>query len=499
MKTGKVWLVGAGPSDAGLITVKGLNVLKNADVVVYDKLVGVEILNLIPETSKKIDVGKSSNNHLVPQEQINQILLNEALSGNRVVRLKGGDPFLFGRGGEELELIVRHQIPFEIVPGITSAISVPAYAGIPVTHRDYCSSLHIITGHTKSGEEPDINFDALVKLNGTMVFLMGVAALDTICRGLLHAGMSPDQPAAIIERGTTARQRKVISTLKNLVEDAARNEIKAPSVIVVGEVCTLAEDFSWAERRPLHGIRVVVTRPEKLGSILSEKIRNLGGESIEFPCIKTVPDFEGTLLSKAVKNIRQYNWVVFTSAAGVEAVFEKLYRVGKDIRELFGLKIAVIGSGTEELLKKRGIQVDYIPDTYNAQSLGAGLAALVKEDEKVLILRAKEGSQDLNHALEQAGVKYLDVPVYETIYNTEGCEFSGAVITGGQFDFALFTSASTVKGFINAMPHLDYTQINALCIGEQTAKEARGCGMQVTISPQATIDSMVETLIKLNH
>jgi len=499
IKTGKVWLVGAGPSDAGLITVKGSNVLQNADVVVYDKLVGSEILSLIPKSSKKIDVGKNSNNHPVPQEQINQILLNEALSGNKVVRLKGGDPFLFGRGGEELELLSKFGIPFEIVPGIASAISVPAYAGIPVTHRDFCSSLHIITGHTKSSEEPKIDFEALVKLDGTLIFLMGVAAIGSICGGLLQAGIPAETPAAIIESGTTSRQRKMISTVNNLVEDAAQNKIKAPAVIIVGKVCTLAEDFSWAEKRPLHGTRVVVTRPEKLCSVFSEKIRILGGEAIELPCIKTVPDLDGKLFSEVVENLRQYRWMVFTSAAGVEVLFHKLLSVGKDVRELFGLKIAVIGSGTAESFRQRGILANYIPDTYNTKSLGAGLADLVKNDEKVVILRAKEGSKDLNEVLDQARISYLDVPVYETVFNTEGCEFSRAVIESGEYDYASFTSASTVQGFVKALPDLDCTGIKALCIGEQTAKEARRHGMQVIISPKATLESMVETLVNLNH
>jgi uroporphyrinogen III methyltransferase/synthase len=498
IKTGKVWLVGAGPADAGLITVKGLNVLKDADVVVYDKLVGVEILNLIPESSRKIDVGKSAGNHTVPQEQINQILLQEALAGNHVVRLKGGDPFLFGRGGEELELISRHGIPYEVVPGITSAFSVPAYAGIPVTHRDYCSSLHIITGHTKSGEEPDIDFEALVRLKGTLVFLMGVAALNGICRGLLAAGLPPETPAAIIESGTTSRQRKVIASVQALPAAAAQKEIKAPAVIVVGQVCALAAEFSWAETRPLHGVRVIVTRPEKLCSAFSETIRSLGGEAVEFPCIKTVPALEGPLFSEAVANLRQFTWLVFTSAAGVEVLLTKLFHTGRDVRELCGLKIAVIGSGTAESFRQRGIRIDYLPETYNARSLAQGLTSLVGKDEKIAVFRAREGSQDLNEVFDQAGIDYVDVPVYQTLFNTEDCEFSRAVIERGEFDFASFTSASTVKGFVRALPDLDFTGIKAVCIGEQTAKEAKRHGMQVVIAPKATLESMAETLVNLN-
>lgn len=497
-KTGKVWLVGAGPADAGLMTVKGLEVLQNAEVVVYDKLVGVEPLNRIPAEAKKIDVGKRADNHPVPQEEINRILLREALDGKEVVRLKGGDPFLFGRGGEELELLVKHQIPFEIIPGIPSAISVPAYAGIPVTHRDFCSSVHIITGHQKNGEDLKINFEALGKLDGTLVFLMGVAALNSICSGLLRAGLPPQTPAAIIESGTTARQRKIISTIADLYAEAVRQDIQAPSVIVVGQVCALGELLNWAEKRPLHGVRVLVTRPEKLSSGLSEHIRSLGGEVLELPCIRTVPPADQTLLDSVLSKLRTNNWLVFSSSAGVEAFCARLLSTGKDLRELYGLKIACVGSATAQAFLERGIKADYLPRTYNAQALGAGLRDLIKKGEKVLILRAREASPELPQVLVEAGIEYLDVPVYETVFNHPGDEFSRLLVERYDFDFAAFTSASTVKGFLAAYPRLDHSKIKAVCIGEQTAAEARQHGMEVFLSPQATIAGMVETLINLN-
>lgn len=498
-RKGKVWLVGAGPSDPGLITVKGLEVLQRAQVVVYDKLVGAEILNLIPVQAKKIDVGKRSNNHLVPQEKINQILLDEALAGYEVVRLKGGDPFLFGRGGEELELLQKNDIPFEIIPGVSSSLAVPAYAGIPVTHRDYCSSVHMITGHQKNEEELNLDFQALVQLKGTLVFMMGVATMNKICNGLIAAGMPPYTPAAIIEKGTTAQQRKIIAVLQDLPEKATASRIQAPAVIVVGQVCTLGETFSWAEKRPLHGIRVIVTRPQKLNSQLSRQIRLLGGEAIEFPCIKTIPIKDETLFHCAVSELHHYNWLVFTSAAGVEAFFTKLMEEGKDARQLSGLKIAVIGSGTAEALRQWGIKADYIPPLYNARDLGVGLVNLVKKEEKVMILRAKEGSQELTATLRESGISFLDVPVYETVLQEEGYEFSRSLIETGDFQIAAFTSASTVKGFVSALPDLDYAGVQALCIGEQTGAEARKHGMKVIISPRATIDSMVQTLVEYFH
>lgn len=500
-KKGKVWLVGAGPSDIGLLTLKAFALLQEADVVVFDKLVGVEILNHIPRGAKLIDVGKRSNDHPVPQEEINQILLQEALSGAKVVRLKGGDPFLFGRGGEEIELLQEHGVPFEIVPGISSALSVPTYAGIPVTHRDFSSAVHIITGHQKDGEALKINFEALTQINGTLVFLMGVAALSKICDGLLRAGLDPETPAAVIESGTTARQRKLISTVQGLTEDALKAKIKAPAIIIVGEVCKLGETFAWAERRPLHGLRVIVTRPEKLCSTLGEQIRSQGGEAISFPCIHTFPLYESEPFNEALSSLRNYQWLVFTSVMGVETFLEKLKMEQRDIRELFGIKIAVIGSGTAQAFEQRGIRIDYQPESYNAKALGEGLAAIVEKNEKVLILRAKEASEELTLALGRSRIDYLDIAVYKTVIKTPKCNeeksFSYRLIEEGDFDYAAFTSASTVKGFVTALPHLDYTKIKALCIGEQTAAEAQRYGMKVFVSTQATISSMVEKLIEI--
>ena len=258
---GKVTLVGAGPGDPGLLTRKGLEALERADVVVYDRLVSPAILALMPEGAVKINVGKEASRHPVPQEQINRILLEQAQQGHNVVRLKGGDPFLFGRGGEELELLAEHRIPFEEVPGITSAIAAPAYGGIPVTHRDCCSSLHIVTGHQRAGKELAIDFEALVRTGGTLVFLMGVSALPTICAGLLDAGMAPDTPAAVVERGTTPAQRRVSASLAELPRAAEAAAVQSPAVIVVGGVCALADQFDWFDHLPLKGKRVVVTRP----------------------------------------------------------------------------------------------------------------------------------------------------------------------------------------------------------------------------------------------
>ncbi len=321
MKTGKVWLVGAGPGDIGLFTLKGLKVLERADVVVYDSLVGQGVLSRIPEGAKLINVGKRASHHIMRQENINQVLLEEAQKGLRVVRLKGGDPFLFGRGGEELELLEENGIPYEVVPGVTSSIAVPAYNGVPVTHRDFCSSVHIITGHKRAGKEYDIDFRALVNTKGTLVFLMGVSALPDICAGLMNAGMEKDMPAAILQKGTTAGQKRIVATVSTLEEEVKRQGIETPAIIVVGKVCTLAEKFGWYEKLPLAGWKVLVTRPKELVSRTADKLREKGAEVLELPAIRTVPMEDQSRLYGAMDQLETYQWIVFTSPTGVRVFF----------------------------------------------------------------------------------------------------------------------------------------------------------------------------------
>ena len=499
-KQGKVWLVGAGPSDAGLFTIKGKSVLEQAEVVVYDSLVGQGILAMMPKTVKKINVGKISGNHPVPQDEINQILLTEALAGKRVVRLKGGDPFVFGRGGEELELLCQYQIPFEIVPGVTSAVSVPAYHGIPVTHRDFCSSVHIITGHTKNLARADIDFPSLVKFGGTLIFLMGVASMPIICKELIEAGMDPAMPAAILERGTTARQRRVVSDLTHLPADAEKANIQTPAIIVVGKVCSLAEEFHWAEDRPLGTKKIMVTRPKDRNSGLTSKLRELGAEVIEAPTIETDIILNHESLDQSLKNMNEYQWVAFTSPYGVKVFFQKLQELKIDIRNLAGLKFAAIGSATQKAIEEKGILVDLVPETYDGKSLGEALAKRVLAEEEstgerylILLPRAKIGTEDVLKPLEEAALLYEDLPIYDTVdaADDELNWYNESV------DYVAFTSASTVRGFVKIVKDVDYTKVKAVCIGEQTAQEAKKYGMQTFVAEKASIDSMVECFLKL--
>ena len=274
-KTGKVWLAGAGPGDAGLLTWKVKQKMEEADVIVYDALISAEILSLIPDGKEWIYVGKRSGYHCVRQEEINQILVREAGAGKNVLRLKGGDPFVFGRGAEEAECLREEGIEFEIIPGVTSALAVPAYAGIPITHREFASSFHVITGHAKQGRNMELPYEALVRLNGTLIFLMGITAMGEICQGLLQAGMDENMPAAVLERGTTSRQRKLVSTLSRLEEDAKNFQVETPAIILVGKLCALSETFEWVSSLPLWGKQILTTRPRQNSSRLTGKLRKL--------------------------------------------------------------------------------------------------------------------------------------------------------------------------------------------------------------------------------
>lgn len=493
-KAGKVWLVGAGPSDAGLLTLKGKSLLEQADVVVYDALVSAAILSMIPQTAKTICVGKRAGNHPVPQPQINQILLEEALAGNRVVRLKGGDPFLFGRGGEELELLIEHHIPFEVVPGVTSAIAVPAYNGIPVTHRDYCSSVHIITAHQKKDGQLKIDFEALCRLNGTLVFLMGVTAMQMICDGLIAAGMDPQTPAAILQQGTSAMQRRVVSTVSQLPQDAQKEHIKAPAVLVVGSVCSLAEHLSWTQERKLDGVRVILTRPRELISKMSQQLFALGAEVIELPSICLKPYEENPQLLDALEKIQNYHWVAFTSIAGVRFFFEFLQKHHFDMRSLAHLRFAAIGPGTAKELEKHGIFADYQPEQYYAADLARGLCERMAPGKQLLLPRAKIGSAELTDILQENHVQFSDIPIYDTLYTSHNTNEVEKLIEQGEISCAVFTSASTVHGFVNTMKGANLSNLTAVCIGEKTAQAARDAGMPVLVSKQATIDSLTELL-----
>ena len=588
--SGKVWLVGAGPGDSGLFTLKGLEVLQGADVVVYDALIGVELMALIPEQAVKIDVGKRASNHRMPQERINKVLLEQAQAGRKVVRLKGGDPFLFGRGGEELELLVENHIPYEIVPGVTSAFAVPAYNGIPVTHRDYTSSVHVITGHRRADRGQgggsslsclDIDFEALARTQGTLIFLMGLSNLPVIMKGLMDAGLDPGTPAAVLEKGTTAEQRRVIATVETLETESKLAGIQAPAIIVVGQVCKLAESFAWAEKRPLGGKKILLTRPKELISEMAARLRRLGAEVVEVPAIDTVPiepnpaldecmdRFSGTTCrvqpagtnsicqnaeavageaaeaaavtgccaqpaEPAQDSRHSPDWLVFTSPTGVGVFMDRFLR-DHDIRDLWGTRIASIGAGSSRKLKQYGIKPDFVPSVFDGETLGRELAAKIIREKnfcekdvpeesarkeiireeihavsvgkncgpegktapvRILIPRAAIGNPELIEELKKIGnVEILDVPTYNTEYRSSGIVDVKGLLREGRIDYAVFTSASTVRGFRAQTEGMDLSGLKAVCIGRQTRAAADGLGMDTRMAEKATLDALVDAVV----
>lgn len=490
MKKGFVALVGSGPGNKGLLTLRGAELLSKAEVVVYDRLVSNDILNMIPDSAERINVGKQSSHHLVKQEDINKILLNEAFQGKNVVRLKGGDPFVFGRGGEELELLAENNVDFEVVPGITSAISALTYAGIPITHRDFCSSLHIITGHAREGGKLNIPFKEISKLNGTLVFLMGVSSMPFLMEGLLNAGMNPDTKAAIVENGTRYNQRKVIATISTLVEKANQYKIKSPAIIAVGNVCSLSNEFDWFMKKPLFGENVVVTRPKNSIGTLSDRLRELGAEVIEYPCIDTIE------LDIDIPEIDKFDVITFSSKTAVEIFFKKLFAKGKDARYLNKVKIGAVGTQTAEELKKYAIIADFIPSIFDGAHLGKLISESIEKNEKVLILNALKTSGDLEKSFEESEISFERIALYETIYKNDQSEELKNKIESNLVNWVLFTSASTVNGFVKSMDNLNKNNIKALCIGEQTLKAAKEFGFDCEVSDKASIDSMIDKLVK---
>ena len=488
---GRVILVGAGPGDAGLLTLRGKEALERADVVLYDRLVTEAILAFIPQSATWVDVGKCAGKHPVPQDEINEMLVRFAKEGKCVVRLKGGDPYLFGRGAEELELILREGIPFEVVPGITSAIAVPAFAGIPVSHRDFASSVHIITAHHKQSDNRELDYESLVKLKGTLIFLMGLGTAGQVMDGLMNAGMAASTPAALIENGTRPNQRKLVATVADIAAKGEREAFQSPAVLIVGKVCGLAERFDWFSKRPLFGTRVIVTRPKGEGT-LAARLRELGANVVEFPCIRT----QALPVEDAVFEVlAQYGWILFTSPVGADLFFEALKARNVDIRTLYGVRVAAIGAKTAEAIAARGLQVDYVPEVYNAAHLADGLP-MDESSGRVLLFRAEEGTPKLASTLRARGFSVDDVAAYQTIRVSAGLGEAEGLSAGSGECIVSFTSVSTVQGFVAALPMEDKSMFTAACIGEETAAEARKHGFRVVVSERATIESLVECIAK---
>ena len=486
--TGTVTLVGAGPGDKGLLTTAGAQALVQADAVVYDRLVGEDILDLIPSHAETVCVGKENHHHPVPQPEINEILVRLAREGKNVVRLKGGDCFLFGRGGEECEHLLANGVPFRVIPGVTSALAAPAFAGIPVTHRDFTSSVHIITAHARAGKPLNIDFSSLVRLDGTLVFLMGLTALEQVTDGLLRAGLSSDMPAAVIENGARGTQRKVVCGLSDLAANVRAAGLQSPALIVVGRVCGLSDALDWFTPLPLHGKTIVVTRPKARAGTLAARLRALGANVIEAPCIETAEREDTQPLAAALE--QPHDWVVFTSPAGVPAAVHALRRLGRDLRALWGCKIAAIGKGTADALAAYGLTADLIPTQYDGEHLADALVNAMPQGGSALLLRAAQGGRILPEKLAHAGIQVTDVPLYDTVHHCDKADALRGLLAAGKIDAVTFTSVSTVEGFAEAVG-ADCAGFAAFCIGAQTADAAKQHYKNVKIAKNATIDDLV--------
>jgi len=478
-----VSLVGAGPGDPGLLTRRGEELLRRADVVVYDRLASRVLLDLAPPGAELIDAGKSPAGVALTQEQINEVLVDRGRAGRAVVRLKGGDPFVFGRGGEEAEACRAAGIPFEVVPGITSAIAAPAYAGIPVTHRGVSTSVTVVTGHedpTKPGTDTD--WSALARADGTLVVLMGAGNVREIARLLIDGGRAPATPVAAVRWGTRPEQHTVRGTLATIADLG----VEAPSAIVIGDVAAL--DLGWFEQRPLFGRRIVVTRAREQASALRTRLEGLGAEVIELPSIAIEPlDFE-------LPPLDEYACLVFTSANGVEAFFERgLAPAGLDARALAGTRVAAIGPGTSDALARRGIRVDLLPERFVAESLLAAFPEPGQEGERVLIARAESARDVLPQGLTARGYSVAVLAVYRTV-PVEPDPADLARVRAGEVDAVTFTSSSTVTNFCDAVGP-DAARVRVVSIGPVTSDTARERGLTVHAEADPhTIDGLVDAV-----
>ncbi|BAL84089.1 uroporphyrinogen-III C-methyltransferase/uroporphyrinogen-III synthase [Selenomonas ruminantium subsp. lactilytica TAM6421] len=500
---GMVYLVGAGPGDYRLISMKAVDCLKMADVVVYDRLADDRILRWAPDDAEYIYVGKASSNHTMKQEDINQLLVDKAKEGKCVVRLKGGDPFVFGRGGEEGLLLRENNLPFEIVPGITSAISVPAYAGIPVTHRAVATSFAVVTGHEDPTKgKSNMRWEHLATGVDTLVFLMGVANLPHITSKLIENGRSADTPAAVIRWGTKPEQRTLVTTVGKAAEDVAKNGIKPPAIFIVGEVVKLRDSLQWFDnlsQRPLFGKRILVTRARSQASKLTAKLENLGAEVFEAPAISMAdPADNYAALDKSIDHLQDYHWLIFTSANGVGRFFARLFKAGKDARALGYAKIAAIGSATAEKLHQYGLNADVVPAEYRAEGVLEALKGKLPPHAKILIPRAEEAREILPETLREMGAEVEVAAAYRTVCGQVDGEALAAEIKDGQFDMVTFTSSSTVKNLVEIIGSADLLKdVKTACIGPITADTAKSLGIEPDIvAEEYTIDGLVEAICK---
>ena len=515
MSKGKVYIVGAGPGDIGLLTVKGLKCLQTAEVVVYDFHLNAQILNYIDHDAEFIYAGKRGGKHEMTQDQINQTLVEKAKEGKLICRLKGGDPFVFGRGGEEAEVLAHEGIEFEIVPGISSSIAAAAYAGIPLTHRKFSSSFAVVPGYEDVTKKDNfIDWTKLATGVGTIVFLMTVKNISEVCKKLVENGRKADTPVAVVRWGTRADQTTLVGDLGNISRLVKEKDIRPPAVMVVGDVVKLRDTLNWIEKKPLFGQRILVTREHTYGF---EPLEEMGAEVMEFSTIKIVPPNDWTQLDEAIDKIGSYDWITLTSGNGVKFFFQRLFKKDIDIRELKGIKICAVGSKTASAIRKFGIRVDLIPKEFNAeglieafvQSTGDSKQKSVDSRQKVdkslsgmkiLLPRAEVAREVFPDKVRELGGEIDAPPVYRTIKPEIHGKRLQRFLKEGKISIATFTSAATFNNFLD-MTGKDAASllkdVVIAVIGPVTAKAVEHAGLTVSIMPkEATIDAMVQEIIK---
>jgi len=500
-----IYLVGSGPGDPGLFTVKGVRCMREADAVVYDRLAPEALLGYARPDAQMIYVGKKPGNPTMSQDEINALLVDLGRADKTVVRLKGGDPYIFGRGGEEALTLYRAGLPFEVVPGVTSGVAAPAYAGIPVTHRNVSTSVAFVTGH----EDPtkgstDVDWSKLANGADTLVMYMGVGRIGEISAGLIMAGKGPDTPVACVRWGTVAEQRTVTGTLGDIADRVSEAGLKPPAIIVVGEVVALREvGLDWFERRPLFGRRVVVTRARAQAGELSSELERLGAEVYEFPTIEIHPPEDFGPLDAAIRDLDSFGLIVFTSVNGVDAFLARLRQHDLDLRAVpREARLAAIGPATAERLEVAGLRVDVVPDEYRAEALVGVLDTGRLAKERVLIPRAKVAREILPEMLREAGAEVIVPPAYESLPSDDGKEELALRLKAGKVDCVTFTASSTVENFVGAFGAKEAARLLAgtrvACIGPITADTARKHGLRVDAqADEYTIPGLVEAVLEL--
>ena len=502
---GKVYLVGAGPGDPGLITLRGKYLLQRAEVVVYDYLANKKLLNYVPDTAEFIYAGKKGGGlHAFTQEGINQLLVDHASNGKRVVRLKGGDPFIFGRGAEEIEDLVKEGIDFEVVPGVTSATAAATYAGIPITHRDYTASVAFVTGHEAPGKkESNIAWDKLATGAGTIVVYMGIKNLPIITKKLMDNGRAPDTPVAVVRWASTPKQRSVVGTLETITEVVREADIKPPALVIVGEVVKLRKSIDWFEKRALFGKRMVVTRTREQASELVARLEEYGADCLEYSTIHIEPVDDYQLLDQAIENMQSYKWILFTSLHAITYFFKRLNATGQDSRALATCCIGAVGRATADELLKHGIQADLIPEKFTGAGLAESLIADGVEGQQILLPRALKAMETLPEMLNDAGATVTVAPVYRNVPPQGRKDELRDELNEGEIDLLTFTSSSTVTNFLTMVDAADKEELHRLldgvriaAIGPVTAETVRKNGLTVDIQPDNyTIPDMVDAIV----